>query len=230
LIVSAVDLNNKGSKDATNTWDLSQTMSSPLLLANGTAAAPSETFASDTNTGSYRIASDQYGIATGGSERIRVNSAGLFVTGSVTPTGVLNNGLTQLIAGSQSLSLTTTAGELEVASASSIQLYLPSIVWSRTTTPVYIIKDPRSILTDLQIIPLVGTDFFAANDHNSINEGYGAEGAWADAVGGTGPAGAHVALSTPGCVWRLSVQRNDPGVAGGAGGWNLNKIASGGYT
>ena len=44
------------------------------LQHNGTEAAPSYSFASDPDTGMYRIGSDQIGFATGGSNRLTVSS------------------------------------------------------------------------------------------------------------------------------------------------------------
>ena len=47
---------------------------------DGSAALPSLSFTDDTDTGSYRIGDDIYGIATGGVGRVRVSSAGLAIT------------------------------------------------------------------------------------------------------------------------------------------------------
>lgn len=60
----------------------------PLYLPNGTASAPALGFASDTDTGIYRIGPNQLGVATGGTERVRVSSAGMQVTGLITGTAV----------------------------------------------------------------------------------------------------------------------------------------------
>lgn len=46
-------------------------------FANGTAAAPSIAFASDSDTGIYRVGADNLGLATGGSLRADVSSSGL---------------------------------------------------------------------------------------------------------------------------------------------------------
>ena len=47
----------------------------PLLLSNGTDAAPTYSFASDPDTGMYRPAANQLGFAAGGVELLRVGSA-----------------------------------------------------------------------------------------------------------------------------------------------------------
>jgi hypothetical protein len=231
LIVSAVDLNNKGSKDAANTWDLAQTFTGQTLLQNGTAANPAAPFTGDTDVGPFRVSSNTYGISTGGSERLRVNSGGILVTGSVTPTGALNNGLAP-IGTTLNLSLGTTASELEVSDAN-CTINLPVVAWSRTNTPVYIIKDPNQKLTSCKIYPY--DDTFGV--FNSINENLTGEQIWSDINSGTtGPDGIYADLTTTGAVWRLSVVEADPGVAVGVGGqaalggWNLDKLTTGGFT
>ena len=53
------------------------TLSAPApTFADGTAAAPSITFASDTNTGIFRQAADTVSVTTAGVERVRVQSTG----------------------------------------------------------------------------------------------------------------------------------------------------------
>ena len=51
-------------------------VTSPTTVQAGTAAAPSITFSGDTNTGIYSPAADQVAIATGGTQRLTVNSSG----------------------------------------------------------------------------------------------------------------------------------------------------------
>lgn len=52
------------------------TMTGPLKLPDGSAAAPALPFADDTNTGIYRAGADILAFATGGAERFRVANAG----------------------------------------------------------------------------------------------------------------------------------------------------------
>jgi microcystin-dependent protein len=59
--------------------DGQSTMTGQLRAANGTAAAPAVTFGSDSDTGPYRSAADEYSIATGGSQRTATSSAGFDV-------------------------------------------------------------------------------------------------------------------------------------------------------
>jgi hypothetical protein len=51
----------------------------------GSAAAPTYTFTGDTNTGIYSPGADQVAVATNGTGRLFVNSAGLVSIGSGTP-------------------------------------------------------------------------------------------------------------------------------------------------
>jgi hypothetical protein len=57
----------------------------PLLLSNGTAAAPTYSFASDTDTGMYRAGTNQIGFATGGTARLTIASDGE-ITGTMVQT------------------------------------------------------------------------------------------------------------------------------------------------
>src|SRR5690606_2233500 len=50
-----------------------------LLLANGTAAAPSYAFANSTSTGLYRVASSTWGIAAGGTRAVSGNTSSVFI-------------------------------------------------------------------------------------------------------------------------------------------------------
>lgn len=67
--------------------DGQSTMTGPLKAANGSAAAPAHAFGSDTDTGAYRVGSNTYGIAAGGSLVAQVDSTGLTVTGAAIASG-----------------------------------------------------------------------------------------------------------------------------------------------
>jgi len=56
--------------------DGADAMTGVLKLANGSASSPAAQFASDTNTGLYRIGADTLGLATAGVERMRINGVG----------------------------------------------------------------------------------------------------------------------------------------------------------
>lgn len=57
--------------------DGQSSMTGPLLAANGSAAAPSYAFASDTNTGFYRITADSIGASIAGTLLATFNSSGI---------------------------------------------------------------------------------------------------------------------------------------------------------
>jgi len=86
--------------------DGQSTMTGVLKLPNGSAAAPSYTFGSDTNTGAYRYGADQYGIAVNGSAVGYFASTGWVgaVVGNVTGnvTGNLTGNVTGNVTGTAS--------------------------------------------------------------------------------------------------------------------------------
>ena len=55
-----------------------------ISLANGSAAAPSLHFGSDTNTGLFRSAADSLAITTAGTQRVTVDSSGRLLLGTTT--------------------------------------------------------------------------------------------------------------------------------------------------
>lgn len=76
-------LNLQGTLDVTG----NTTFSAPARLPSGSAAAPSLAFSSDTNTGLFRSAADQLGIATNGIGRALVDASGRVLVGLSTATG-----------------------------------------------------------------------------------------------------------------------------------------------
>jgi len=60
----------------------------PTLAPNGSASLPAFSFASDPDTGVYRIGANVLGFSAGGSERVRVTTGGMQVTGLLTGTAV----------------------------------------------------------------------------------------------------------------------------------------------
>jgi len=96
-----------------DTWQIASE-----LIGDGSAAIPSLRFTSDTDTGIYRIGANQLGIATGGTKRVTVSSAGIVVEQAI-------NGIT-MTSGTNTFTLTrgTTdfvcSGDLTVESTSLI--------------------------------------------------------------------------------------------------------------
>jgi hypothetical protein len=89
---------------------------------NGTAAAPSHTFYSDTNTGMFRAAADTLGFSTAGSEAMRIDSSGNLLVGTTSAYfgGSSGRGFIELNGSSDSL-LT-----LKVGDTAGIYLYTSS--------------------------------------------------------------------------------------------------------
>ncbi len=64
-------------------------MLAPLELDSGTVGAPGLAFSAETSLGLYRVGAARLGIAVGGSKIVEVDAAGLEVTGTLTPSGVV---------------------------------------------------------------------------------------------------------------------------------------------
>ncbi|MEK7099323.1 MAG: hypothetical protein AAB916_02305, partial [Patescibacteria group bacterium] len=65
------------------------TVSSVLSVAAGTAAAPTLTFSSDTDTGLFSVSTDILGFTTAGSQRAQFTNSGAFGMGTTSPGGFL---------------------------------------------------------------------------------------------------------------------------------------------
>lgn len=59
-----------------------------ITVPAGSVSAPPYTFASDTNTGFYRIGADNIGVAIGGTKILDISATGLTVTGNLIATSV----------------------------------------------------------------------------------------------------------------------------------------------
>lgn len=67
-------------------------ITSDFYAGAGTNALPAYSFGGDTNTGMYLAGADTLGFTTGGSQRARLLSSGLIVTGYVSTTGIVDIG------------------------------------------------------------------------------------------------------------------------------------------
>lgn len=68
-------------------------VSGSLSVNNDDAVnAPGHTWNGDTDTGLYWVGANQFGLTTGGAQRVLVNSSGLTVTGRVSTTGIIDAG------------------------------------------------------------------------------------------------------------------------------------------
>jgi len=79
------------------------TMTGPLAFGAGSAASPALHVVSDTNTGIWQSAADNLDFSTGGTNRVKISSTGLGVTGSITGSTaigarVYNSGDIELVA------------------------------------------------------------------------------------------------------------------------------------
>lgn len=78
-----VDLTNTQTAAGAKTWSDLGTFSTGVRVANGSAAAPTVSFAGSTTSGLYQQASNAVGIATAGAERVRVTNLGMGILGGV---------------------------------------------------------------------------------------------------------------------------------------------------
>ena len=74
--------------NTTGGTDIVVSVDDVISLDNGTNALPSLTTTGDLNTGLYFPAADEVGITTGGTQRVKVDSTGIDVTGTVTADGL----------------------------------------------------------------------------------------------------------------------------------------------
>lgn len=119
-----------------------------LFIGAGANANPGLTFVNDPDTGLVSAAANQLAFVTGGAERGRFDSAGLFGVATTTPTQLLHiagRGYVgshldiggQLLAGSQNYAVTTTTGMLVAtmmtfgAEAQGDVIYKGASVWTR---------------------------------------------------------------------------------------------------
>lgn len=81
-------LNKDGSNAATGNLNLGGFL--PTNLGAGTAAAPALCMNNDTNTGFFSAAADQIGVATNGTEKIRIDANGKVGIGTASPAANLD--------------------------------------------------------------------------------------------------------------------------------------------
>ena len=102
--------------------------------AAGSAAAPTITATGDTNTGIFFPAADTVGVATGGSERVRVNSSGNLLVGTVSQLGSAKQ---TIFAGDTNATTYTTLG-----TTGGSNLYVQQQQTTSVTTSVVTILTP----------------------------------------------------------------------------------------
>lgn len=75
------------------------------LFGDGTVAAPSISFTSDSDTGIYRIGANNLGVSVGGAKQIDIGSSGVGITNDITAGGVIRPSAGSV--GTPALSFTT---------------------------------------------------------------------------------------------------------------------------
>src|SRR3990167_4271438 len=95
----AAELTNSVSVDGQST------LTGQLKAASGTVSAPGVTFGSDTDSGLYRIGSDNVGLSLGGSKVVDYATTGVSVTGTFSISSTL--AVTGALTGSSTLQGTT---------------------------------------------------------------------------------------------------------------------------
>lgn len=188
VIVNA-DVNNSaaiaGTKISPNFGSQTITTTGIISAASGTAADPSIAFTGDTNTGVYSPAADTYAISTGGSERMRVTSAGLLGVGtsSLSP----NTGFVRLAApltGSANVRHLTVVGNVQ----SDVSGFCHMVQVAPSTAASTSISTMTSFIADVATVgsgsSVANSYGFVAADGNAI--GTNAYGFWSSIDAGAG--------------------------------------------
>ncbi|MFQ5606260.1 MAG: cell division protein ZapB, partial [bacterium] len=175
-----------------------QTRASSFSSANGTAGSPAYRFESDTNTGTFRPAADNYAITTGGSERMRIDASGNVGIGTSTPTSKLqvdgnvdinsdldvDGGTLHVDGTNDRVGIGTTSPQQLLVlrgdeTASGEQLQISSIAGSRTwgigvnSSGGFAIRDETGFVNPIQITPgaVTGSIFIGTNSVSLLSGG-----------------------------------------------------------
>lgn len=186
-------------------------MTGALKHSSGTVSAPSMTFASDTDSGLYRIGSDNIGIAVGATKIIDVASTGATIVGSIDATTVKQGGYRLVPAGL----LAPYAG----ASAPDGWLLCYGQAVSRTTyadlytaiSTTYGSGDGSTTFNvpDLRGRVIAGQDDMGGSSANRLTDQTG--GLDGDTLGATGGAETHTLTSAQVPATGVTVSVTDPG-------------------
>lgn len=152
-------------RDATN-WDTlyngpinpSFSIPDPLLLSNGSAAAPTYSFASDIDCGMYREDTNRLGLAAGGVDAVLYQES----IGGITAASQNNIGLVASVTQTQAGGLVLTSSYNEVATVATtgdaLTLQGPPTLASVTAKHIVVVNNGAN---DLQLFPALGDDLGA---------------------------------------------------------------------
>ena len=94
-----------------------------LSLADGSNSAPSLTNTGDTNTGLYFPAADEVGITTGGTQRVKVDSTGVDITGTLVSDGLTVDGTATITTTGNETQLTLTSTDADATTGPNMTFY-----------------------------------------------------------------------------------------------------------
>ncbi len=141
-------------------------VSTVTAFQDGTAAAPSISFAGDTNTGIYRAGSDDMRLVTGGTARVTVASAAVTIPTLASTTGTITN-LTSTTSSLGAATATTYNGVFRVSSSTSNTI----AVDSTGTGPTIVHLDRTEGNPEASFI--LGSDAYEFMEAGSTSETYG---------------------------------------------------------
>lgn len=210
LIVSAVDLNNKGSLDAAQTWAQAQTYQGQQLGPDGTLANPGWSFASDPDNGARRVTTNQWRLVAGGIDIATVSATGFTALQAFGINGPMKYPQRLMTAATYNFAAAGENTMQIVANATGTTINLPQITGSMAH--YYLISDEYGYLGaggDVTLVPW--DDGYAFTNYDTIN---GVNSAVLNATNGL-------------YILKSAIVTFDPLGSGGTPGfnWNLKQIA-----
>jgi adhesin HecA-like repeat protein len=141
-----------------------------IIVPTGSNTAPTYSFASDSNTGAYRIGADNYGITAGGTKIVDVATTGVAVTGTLSASGTLtaSNGFAVS-------SGTVTVPAASIANAA-ISTPPPVLLATLTASNSATLADTTSLTATYSRYRLVIENLVPANDATEIQLKYNVGG------------------------------------------------------
>jgi hypothetical protein len=188
-----------------------------IATAAGTAAAPTFSFAGDTDTGWYLAAPDTLAASTGGVERVRINSSGNVGIGTTNPTTIGDGDTPKILrvhqTGGQGVLSLTTDNTSSSSWAGSVSFGTTGASGTKRSAVI------SSVLTGVSTTNAIGDLRFFTSDGTTMNTNMIISATGNVGIGTTNPSSRlHVAASTAGNV--VTVSDDDKtwiqGIEGGA--------------